>query len=490
MATVKEWWNRLYKRRSKEELLVSQAETLAEKLKPPANAEAILKDASVRATETTGSKRWKAWRWLMDTHRQACDRIQVLEACLRLIKRANRLGLEGRKLQEFLKPFSELPITCPNLKKLDEEIGRSQEQWIKVRDEVLENKPPVFATHAFLKLSETSGIEIASVFIGGLILLGAILMTCFYFTAIGQFASAYWTLDDLIVQGIRASLYLFLAIAILEAIFYLVFRSKFFGSSKDVFRGHAWVLEHPVRVTVLLLAVAAALTVILGTLDGRGKLKDFLRLGPGNAELAVLVDGEILKDVYLVGTTDRTAIFLQFKAPTCFSQLNDHPKHQKWELSHLAWHVPFVCPGWHCPGQNLSKHINVLVIDRLQVLCHSKKDECAVLVSKDRAEDLAIHNRLSQLRDELGRTVEDLNNGLSEMNNQIDQHVHATSEEDWTGADDHRKCQPGNTLEEQLAEIQCHMDRHYYRIISRFEEVERNVQHELVLNRQDVSNVN
>ena len=88
-------------------------------------------------------------------------------------------------------------------------------------------KPPVFMTHAFLRFSYSSGIEIPSMFVGGLIALGAIYMAFYYESAAGQSVTAYWTLNDLIIQGILVVPAVVFTILFAEALFFL-YRILFF----------------------------------------------------------------------------------------------------------------------------------------------------------------------------------------------------------------------------------------------------------------------
>ena len=349
---------------SEKEQLIKESKKLANKLLPERTAQEKLKKARSYADGFFGTDRWKAWRWLIRTHRSANAQLQYPKDSREKIEQAKKLWQKEDHPNEFLSGFSTFVEKEGGLESLEKEIKKSQKSWSDVEKTIHRVRPRVFLTHAFLKLSESSGVEIASLFIGGLIALGAIYMAFYYETAAGQSVVAYWTLSDLIIQGIRVIPLVIFGLVIAEIIFFLWGREW-------SYRLHGIVLKYPLPLVLAFFLVSAVGATIFGHVGGVSKFKQFISLEQNDAEMATVMDESVLTDVFLVGTTDRTATFLQvtdWKA--------DRVKQRQGYFLSLSCVASAFLPRSECDRGDPHPNFHVLVMDRALVVCHAKKDQC------------------------------------------------------------------------------------------------------------------
>ena len=130
-----------------------------------------------------GKERWQSWRWLIGTYQTARGQSALHSDCVDLIKRAEvvrfNVGEEHDKVQfhkELIDNFSRaLALDSDGVNGIAEikhELEDRESLWSELADRAREERPPVFVSHAFLRLSDSTGLEIASLFIAGLVALG------------------------------------------------------------------------------------------------------------------------------------------------------------------------------------------------------------------------------------------------------------------------------------------------------------------------------
>lgn len=365
----------------RQDRLLTEARALAAGILPPGEAVARARELPDRVRQVDGKDRWKSWRWLIATHNVAQDQLPRLRDCRGLITRSKSVGRDlDQDAQEafanelivtFRGALRLDPAEVSSLTEVDGDFEECEKKWLEIAEKVREERPPVFVSHAFLRLSDSTGLEIASLFVAGVIGLGAIYMAFFYATAAGQAPTAYWTLDDLIIQGITILPQLFVALVVVEVVFGVV--RRIFGG-KGSYRWHGMIVAHPLLVAFGFFVVMAVVLAMTGHEQGEAKLADFkssMKPEEKRRQMATVLDRSVLENVFLVGTTDRTAIFLQLKDPKKSVDVRAPTLRETVSCvlsSFGIWDES--CVGGHRPNHR------VLVMDRALVVCHAKMDEC------------------------------------------------------------------------------------------------------------------
>lgn len=304
-----------------------------------------------------------------------------LDNCCKVVRRAVAMRLDDdsrNSLSESLFDcFAEpLELGREQVSSPDELLKVLEERrssWRGLAEEVQQVQPPVFVSHAFLRLSDSTGVEVASLFIAVLMGLGAINMAFFYATAAGQAANAYWTLEDLVIQGVFVLPWIVAALIVVEIVFAIV---RWVVGGRGGYRWHGVILAHPLRVAVVFVLVMSVALAIEGHRTGKKALEEFktTMASEGKREMATVMDRSVLNNVYLVGTTDRTAIFLQLKKSA--TSVTAHPPSLGQAASCVA--TSFGIGKGTCVGGSGPSHL-VLVMDRALVVCHAKMGECEVV---------------------------------------------------------------------------------------------------------------
>ena len=384
--------------------LVRSVEATARRLRKPAEAANALQDVERHQLALDGDLQWESWRQLIRIDRRSKHQVKYLERAKRDLQTAARSGLAPAKQPSLLKPFGLLAggkgaeDSNLSLDQLSDLVESTCEQWKAVRGRLTSRVPRVLVVHAFLVLSHASGVEIASLVVGGLVVFGLIHSYAYYQGAIGTSVLPYFTLDDLLSQGVRGLAFLVAVFFVMEVLFLALRKSDRVWSSSPRFRPLWWFLRHPAWMVVTVAVLTASLTALVGADQGRAKRENFFDLqqeyveaaqpdgmrgsflhvlrgavshvrGRDNrpaAEVATALDGTILRDVYLVGTTDRTATFLQvcgwgdrrpdaprLSAGSCTN-----------EESEQSGKKSFVQSG------------RVLVMDRALIVCHAEGEAC------------------------------------------------------------------------------------------------------------------
>lgn len=301
-------------RHTKPEQLIEEARSLGQDLRGHKHAKRMLDVAARYEQGIEGRKRWRSWRDLIEVHEQCEGQLRALKSVNNLLKEAERAGLVEEQRSEFFDSFSHVVESDADAE-LAETLREREQSWLRVRAKVKEVAPNVFVTHAFLMLADLSGVEVASLVVGGLVGLGAIYTWSFYEAAIGMSVLGYFTWEDFTYQGLRVLLEISVALAFVETFFWAWRAIRRRSFHNGAFAAHRWVLRRPVRMVAGVVAFTAALTFCSGWLFGRVDRAKFFGTERCRLEVATVLDGSILEDVYLVGTTSRTATFLQVWTP-------------------------------------------------------------------------------------------------------------------------------------------------------------------------------
>lgn len=367
----------------------------------------------------------------------AQDQALRLDNCCKLVRRAVAMRLDDdsrNSLREslfdcFAKPLELGREQASSLDELLKVLEERSSPWRGLVEDVQRVRPPVFVSHAFLRLSDSTGVEVASLFIAVLMALGAINMAFYYATVAGQAANAYWTLEDLIIQGVLVLPWIVAALIVVEIVFAIV-RQVFRGPGG--YRWHGVILAHPLQMAVAFVLVMAVALSIEGHLTGTKVLEEFeTTMNPDNIDnrqMATVMDLSVLNNVYLVGTTDRTAIFLQMKESATSVKVD--PPSLEQAASCVA--TSFGIGKKTCVGGGGPNHL-VLVMDRALVVCHARMGECEVVKRDEKGKPEAPPGRLAEQLTALAGNV--------------------TAIKRWSRDHDER-------LNAELRDVEKHMNRH------------------------------
>ena len=377
------------------------------------NAKKIANDGAALEDRVS---RWDVNKRLMETRIEADNQIFVLRKCIDKVDKANELKkelkLDGVNLKNFLDCFSErLGEDIGNLEQLGNVLEDRRMQWKVVSENISRKKMRVLISHAIFRLTDISGLELGSLIVGGLIGLGIVYMWFYYQGAAGQFVHKYWTLDDLIIQGINVLLLVLVVLFLFEFVFFRILFEAFEGhtaskrsktSDKQIVTGEqnfkdktaielkevidrcrSWLsslfeffLNHPAWLLAFFVVSLLIITSGVGFLNGRETFYEFVQATKNpetELEVATVVDKTILQNVFLVGTTSRAAIFLQigdndkpnFRVPTGYLEV-------WWRVVSL---LPIPCLTSSTPSTDDATY-QVLVMDRAQITCHTKGRRC------------------------------------------------------------------------------------------------------------------
>ena len=441
-------------RRDPAERLIVDSMAMVGELLAAAEARSLLEVAKRYADGPSDDDRWGMWRWLIQTHRSASEQLSLNSDSARLVDRARNIELTDDQRRRFMSSFSPLVDESDALVQLDEALRESHPAWERLLVTIRRVRPRVFLTHAFLKLADISGIETASLFVGALIALGAVQMAFFYEASVRQTASAYWTLNDLIIQGMLVVPVVVALLGLVEVLFFLL--RLFTIGVAGGYVSHGVILKYPARlVTVVFLATMLVVSLV-GHALGERQFNRFKTVYSGTEEsshedrqMATVLDRTVLHDVYLVGTTDRTAIFLQRNAWDV--PLSSRPPDYQTTLSCVASST-FLGLG-DCERRS-ARGYKVLVMDRALVVCHAKKGQCE-LAGGETNDTSKVERGLT----ELSRQVSD---GFTASGNHVDQ----------VRREFHSR------LDGEFADVREHLDRHRGQIIGKLAGGESEAEHD------------
>ena len=265
-------------------------------------------------------------------------------------------------------------------------------------DKIKKKKIRLLVLHAIFKLTDKGNLQIGSLVVASLILLGMFYIWFYYQAAAGQFVHSYWTLDDLIIQGITVSWLVAASLFFFE----LLFRWLLMGfENEDAIRRTTcqWLLRSPSWVVSIFVVFLLFIATVVGHSNGKQSYIEFVLASgaDGNQlETATMTDGAVLDNVHLVGTTSRTAVFLQKPDTGGSRNFGEPPRYyETWIRVIKLLPFPYVCANdglerdgkwsnlvvsWFCalidqPPPTYPAY-NVLVVDRAHVLCHANGTIC------------------------------------------------------------------------------------------------------------------
>lgn len=250
---------------------------------------------------------WNVNKRLVEVRLTADEQLYFLRKAMSAARWAMRLDPNVKidhDVAERLRPA--LGRHVETVQEAENELREHREWWRMLVGRVRQVRTPLFASQAFFKLSERSGLELASLVVSAMVALGAVQMLFFYQTAADQFVFAYWTWDDLVIQSINA-----VPIAIVTVVFVeLAFRLwRWVAESVGMLRGVLGVLKYPIRAATVIFVLGLVTASGWGHIRGADVWHDFREATL--RESATMLDGTILRNIHLVGTTSRAAIFLQ-----------------------------------------------------------------------------------------------------------------------------------------------------------------------------------
>ena len=306
-------------------------------------------------------------------------------------------------------------------------LGTERKAWQATAAQIRAARHPFFATQVFFRLSDRSGLEVASLIVGALIAIGAVQMLFFYEAAAGQSVHQYWTWDDLVIQAINIVPVALLTVLAVEILFNLCRRiAELLGRVGFILR----VLKHPLWfATVVFLLPLMGTASYWGYFRGSEVFATFA--ASGGRELATVMDGSVLRNVHLVGTTSRAAVFLQIEDSSPPTEVRDalrevegprrkyadvaktvvcgFPKASQWLPGFCAMSstgsAPHAEPGREgtAGSKDLAALYRVFAMDRALVVCHSSDDAC--LSFPRRSELDSVRRDLQILSDRLARDI-------------------------------------------------------------------------------------
>ena len=418
-------------RHTKPEQVIEEARSLGQDFRGHKHAKRMLEVAARYEQGIEGRKRWRSWRDLIGVHEQCEGQLRTLKSVHNLLKEVEKAGLDEEQRSEFFDSFSHLVENNAEAE-LPDELREREISWLEVRAKVKEVAPNVFVTHAFLMLADLSGVEVASLVVGGLVGLGAIYTWAFYEAAIGMSVLGYFTWEDFTYQGLRVLLEISVALVLVETFFWAWRAIRRRSSQNRAFAAHRWVLRRPVRMVAGVTAFTAALTFCSGWVFGRVDRARFF--GTERClELATVLDGSILEDVYLVGTTARTATFLQVRNPQVLAARGtgaeaaceeEAPQSLGIRMRELLLTVRAVVRSpirdpkeWERNDGTFSER--VLIMDRALVVCHAKGNACREQAG--RPPNPTATDAVADLAKSLGSVAQSAE--LGERRSDVDQHL-------------------------------------------------------------------
>lgn len=402
--------------------LIRESKLLGSSVNPEQSAKDVLERVESFALGLASEDRWEAWRWLIREYRETEVQLRTLRKCGRQVRLAQKAKIGGDDLTDFLGCFTTINADARTIGDLSRGITSRIDLWTEVREKVRSARPRVFVTHSFMMLSEASGIEIASLMFGGLILLGALYIWAFYTAAVGETVATYLTIDDLINHGILALRQVAVALIIIEVIFATWRYSLSLISDKYAYSLHWFVLKYPLALGGVSFVFMALVAYLWAGYVGTLKRYEFSLMTPATSQLATVTDGTILRDVLLVGTTSRTATFLQVTEWGVVSSrrdgdnlVNDCSARVVSEGGGEDVYVANSCVAEH----------RVLLFDRALIVCHAKGEACLDQDKREESTQPPIVIELSDLVERIEElpTSTELDVQLEQVKVTVDDHL-------------------------------------------------------------------
>lgn len=423
---------------------------------------------------------------LTEVRTEAEEQSAILDKCLSEVKKAIAIGIKKEDSTKIVNYYSDkFDNTVRDLNGLQTNLNSHLEAWKSVDIKSREQKMRVLVTHALLRLSEKSGLETGALLIGTMVGLGFVYMFFFYQAAAGQYVHTYWTLEDLFIQAIHVAWLVVPIIFAFEIIFRILLRG--YENEKEL-RSSLFkiVIRRPTSLLVTILIVLLLCASFVSYFSGKGKFDRFTDIVNSESEweLATVTDGTVLRNVYMVGTTATTAVFLK-QADKNGAFFSETPAYcQIWERFFDSFLFTDYKGNEQSSGNDVSifcytskiynilkgylnrlfnqsdnsqesakngEKYRVLVMDRGLVVCHAKGTICENLPKLENK----IENKLSDQFTNLDNKLED---GLKQAQNEageIGKKIGTVEER----------------LNTRMDDIETHMHRHYFKMTTQLREL-------------------
>ena len=312
---------------------------------------------------------WNVSRRVMEARLMADEHIRTLRSCARAAGRVARMdsaAAPSNKLAERLRRV--LGETPQSFASAEQGFRDYALAWREIADEARHIKTPVMATQAFSNLSDRSGLEVVTLVLGGLFVLGAVHMLFFYRAAADEFVFMYWMWEDMVIEAINMAPILAVVLALAEALFRFV---RWIGERLGLLWGVLFIVHHPALFAVVLSLLLTASASWWGYFRGLSIWYEFDRTG--GVQSAAILDGTVLTNAHLVGTTSSAAVFLRAASPT--TAIERRPP----SYADVTRDIVCALPVLQCDAREVNETYFVYVIDRDKVVCHARGPQCADL---------------------------------------------------------------------------------------------------------------
>ena len=222
------------------------------------------------------------------------------------------------------------------------------------------------------------------------------------------------------------------------------FEIVFLGISKvatgvSSYMFHGLLLKYPIRLVLLFFIFMMLVVSWRGHSQGEKAFNDFKEMDEKSSEMATVLDRSVLHNVFLVETTDRTAIFL--RREDFEVTINASPPGYWEALRCVASHYWrwFDCHVYEGEGYD------VLVMDRALVVCHADEGQCKAGGDGPVTDDL--EGRLTALGHTVTGGFTDLGGSVDRVRGDLDLGFSQVSRE--------------------LEDVGDHLDRHRDQIVAR-----------------------
>jgi len=376
------------RRNSKLEKLIGEAQRLGRKIYTQETVDKLEERVKQYSSGIDGKDRRVELRWLAHTYKECGVQLEHLGKCEKTLRKffMEKHSPTDENLNEFCNGFRHL-VSEDNseseedshelkmLKALEKRIST----WTDIKEKIELIRPKISVIQSILMLSDTTSIEMASLFLSLFIWLGYLYLINFYSPIVDNI-SAYLTLEDLINRGLQVLWVVLIFWIFIEVLFFVLQYLSRFVNERAAKKMYWYLIRKPLFLAIPSVILLNLFIIQYGTFEGERKLKEFGRLTPESAQVATVLDGTILKEVFLVGTTATTATFLKVdkwgkrvedaqnrEGPGACIRDHDKPNDS------LADREQKKCVANH----------HVLIMDRALVVCHAKGDVCLKLKKND-----------------------------------------------------------------------------------------------------------
>ena len=321
---------------------------------------------------------WFFSRRAMKLRGAADEQFQLMIKC---VLAAHRLAMRTpdtalpKELAKRLKPA--LGTVPSNFEEAEQGFRKCRTKWEELVSEARQANTSILASQVFFRLSRRNGLEVASLAIGGMIALGALRMVFFYRAAAQHHVGAYWVWDDLVIQAINV-VPVALALLLVAEVSFRAFRSlcEWMRRLGPVL----FLLRHPTLFAASFVLLMMFCISYWGYHQGVTTWNHFKETG--GKESATMTDRTHLMRIHLVGTTSRTAIFLQASPQTSDEAATPQDRRASIERDAPGYFATLKDTLSMLPFREFSDRVSsdagyrVYVLDRDKIACHGAIGHC------------------------------------------------------------------------------------------------------------------